>query len=476
MVVGELAHERDLIIIGGGPGGYNAAIRASQLGLAVTLIEKDQLGGVCLNYGCIPSKVLTYGAEKYVSSHDDAELGIESKGTHFNIETLQTYKIKTIANLREGVTSLIKANKIELLHGSAFFLSEDRIGVENGDQFEVFRFKHAIIAAGCSTKQPEGIIIDNKRILDSRSITNINIVPEKLVIYGHDYIALEMAMAYNAFGSEVMLILKHDEFDFDSSINRELKRLLKKYRIQIMRSTKINEAYAEEEEVSIILQNKTGTEKISASHIFVSNLETPNTDNLGIARIGVKTTKEGFIRVDDQCRTSIAKIFAVGDITEGPSLAVKAIKQGKTAAEIIAGIPAEADFRFLPKVVHTRPPIASVGLTEEGAISQGYSIEIGQFPLSSNGYAAIIGKKEGFIKLIFDKENHMLIGMHIIGDGAIELISSGILSLEMASRDEDLLFPTYPHPSMNEGILEAVEAIKNQAIHLSPKFKKGIQV
>ncbi|MBY0120545.1 dihydrolipoyl dehydrogenase [Bacillus sp. S/N-304-OC-R1] len=472
MVVGELAYERDLIIIGGGPGGYHAAIRAAQLGQSVTLIEKDKLGGVCLNKGCIPSKVLTHSADQFASLHHMNEMGIEMNSARFNMEKLQIYKSKTIQQLREGVQSLCKANKIEILQGSAFFLSEDKIGVENDDQYEIYRFKHAIIATGSTPIAPEGINVDQERILDSWSITDLQTVPEKLVVYGHDYIALEIAMSFNAIGSEVVLIMEQDDFMLDASVSRELKRILKKNEIKVRKNTSIVEAKYNDGQVTVILKSPTDIEEITCSHLFISCKNSPNTNDLGINRIGIETTGSGFITVNEECRTSKNHIFAIGDVTEGPNLAVKAIKQGKTAAEIIAGLRPEADIRFLPIVVHTRPQIAYAGLTEAEAINHGYSVETAQFPLSSNGYAAIQGKKEGLIKVVFDKNDHLLLGVHIIGNGAVELISTGVQSLEMAARDEDILFPLYPHPSINEGLLEAVEAIKNQAIHLPPVRNK----
>lgn len=472
MVVGELAHERDLIIIGGGPGGYHASIRAAQLGLTVTLIEKEQLGGVCLNKGCIPSKVFTHGAEKLTSMKESANFGVESDSIAFSLKKLQEYKEKTIAQLREGVQSLCKAHKVEILIGTAFFLSEKKIGVENGDQYEIYCFKHAIIATGSTPQLPKGIKKDDKRILDSWSITNLESIPEKLIVYGSDYIALEMVMAFKSFGSEVTLIIEQEDFDFDASINREIKRILKKKKIRLLRSSTAKEVDLDGEKVSIIVENNYVTEKIMGTHLFISPCHIPNTENLGIDRIGIKTVEGGYIKVNCQSRTSNANIFAIGDVTEGPALAVRAMKQGKIAAETIAGISAEADFRFLPIVAHTSPPIATVGLTEQKAIEQGYQVQVSQFPLSSNGYSALIGRKEGFIKVVFDKENHVLLGLHMIGYGAIELISSGVISLEMVARDEDLLFPLYPHPSINESLLEAVESLKNQAIHLPPTIKK----
>ncbi|MBT2688180.1 dihydrolipoyl dehydrogenase [Bacillus sp. ISL-47] len=474
MVVGELAYERDVIIIGGGPGGYHAAIRAAQLGRTVTLIERGQLGGVCLNKGCIPSKILTQAAEKAVSYQEAENWGFEAKAIHFNMKKLQEYKQKTVEQLRAGIEALCKANKVEIVEGSAFFLAEDKVGVENGEKYEVFRFKDAIIATGSTPVPPAWLQEKSERLLDTQSIANLNEIPEKLLVYGSDYIALEIGMAYQALGADVTLILDEGkaEFEFDQSICRELKRILKKKGLNVVRNVDVLELQLFEDNVSLILEAKGKTKTLSGTYLFSSASIKPNTDQLGLNRIGVEISTAGFIKVDHQCRTSRENIYAIGDVTEGPALAVKAIKQGKTAAEAIAGIASESDFRFIPVVAHTQPPIAGCGLTEEEAINLGYDIEIGQYPLSSNGYSTLIGKKDGFIKVISDKEKHVLLGFHMVGHGAVELISSGITALEMAARDEDLIFPHYPHPSMNEGLLEAVEALKKQAVHLPPGLIK----
>lgn len=471
MVVGELAHERDLVIIGGGPGGYHAAIRAAQLGVSVTLVDKDELGGVCLNKGCIPSKVITQGADRFLSFQKSAILGIEHSNLRFNMKNLQEYQKNKIKQLRHSVFSLCRANKVEVIKGSAFFLSEDTIGIESEDAYEVYRFKHAVIAAGSSPKKLNGISVDHVRIVDSWSISNLQIVPEKLLVYGCDYIALEMAMAYNALGSQVELIFSQKDFPFDSTINRELKRTLKKSGIKVIQEKFVLSAETQENEVTLLVRDL-NDEKFTGTHLFVSSGFSPNTKNLGIERIGIELTKEGFIKVNNKCQTSVNHIYAIGDITAGPSLAVKAIKQGKIAAEVIAGKRSELDLNFLPTIAHTNPPIASVGLTEEEAIEQGYLIKAAQYSLAGNGFAEISGKKEGVIKVIFDEKHHLLLGIHIIGFGAVELISSGIFALEMAARDEDLIFPFYPHPSINEVLQEATESLYNQAIHFSPKMNK----
>jgi dihydrolipoamide dehydrogenase len=471
MVVGELAHERDLIIIGGGPGGYHAAIRAAQLGKNVTLIERDQLGGICLNKGCIPSKVMTHGAERLVAAKQDEMLGIETTGLNFEISKLLNYKNQVVKQLRDGVEALCKANKVEIIKGSAFFLSEDKIGVENEDSYEVYRCNEAIIATGGKPVKLDGVP-KSERILDSWSIADLTEVPPHLVVIGEDYIALEMAMAFQAFGSDVTFILTGDDFAFDSSINRELNRVLKKSGISVVKGFKYEETVLTEEGLAIFLSGKKGSKTVEGSHLFYSLGTSPQLDNLGIDRLGIKLSDKGFILTDHTGRTSIPAIFAVGDVTEGPQLAVKAIKQGKTAAETICGRPSENDLTFVPYVARTRPPIACAGLTEQQAVKQGYEVGVGEFPMSANGFALILGKKEGLVKVVFDKQSDLLLGIHMIGAGAVELISNGIQALEMAARDEDFKFPKYPHPSLNEALLEAAEAFKGEAIHSVPKKQK----
>ncbi|CAM3674380.1 dihydrolipoyl dehydrogenase [Mesobacillus zeae] len=471
MVVGELAHEKDLVIIGGGPGGYHAAIRAAQLGKTVTMVEKESLGGVCLNKGCIPSKVFAHGAERLAAAKQDEMLGIVSSGISFELAKLASYKNQVVKQLRDGVEALCRANKIEVIRGSAFFLSTDRIGVENEDSYEVYRFKEAIIATGGTPVKLAGPPEVNARVIDSWSIANLAEVPEHLVILGDDYIALETAMTFKAFGSKVTLVLcgEREEFSFDASINRELNRILKKSGITVAKGYSFEEVGLKSDGVSILLNGKKGARKIEGSHLFYSLGTKPLLDNLGIDRLGMELSEEGLVVTDSSGRTSIRNIFAIGDVTEGPQLAVKAIKQGKTAAETICGRKSENDLTFLPVIARTRPPIACAGLTEQEAKHQGYDVTVGEFSLAGNGYATILGKKDGLVKVVFDKESDLMLGVHLIGQGAVELISNGITALEMAARDEDIIFPAYPHPSINEALLEAAEAFKGEAIHSIPK-------
>jgi dihydrolipoamide dehydrogenase len=470
MVVGELAHEKDIVIIGGGPGGYHAAIRAAQLGRKVTLIEKNQLGGVCLNEGCIPSKIVTAAASKMSLFKDSYEMGIGDSNPLFNYSKLRDYQSKTIEKLQDGIQALIQANKVEFIRGKAYFLTNNRLGVETEDCYDVFQFNHAIIATGAKPNSDvNGIIPDGDKIFHSGMLMQMTDIPKHLLIYGSNETALEMASAFQTFGSEVTLLLEREGFELDSSVEKELKRLLKKRKIQVLRKTTLIGIQKNLDDLQVEVEFQDERISINASHLLVATPFIPNTEDLGLERIGVSVTKNGSVEINKRCQTSQPAIYAVGDVTDGPALAVKAITQGKVAAEAICGRLSEYDPCFLPKVVHFQPPIASVGLTEEIANEQGISIKVGQFPLASNGYATLLGKKDGFVKVISELETETLLGVHMVGEGAIELVTSGIISLEMVARLEDLRFPFYPHPSINEGLLEAIESIEQEAIHIPPR-------
>ncbi|MCM3617170.1 dihydrolipoyl dehydrogenase [Sutcliffiella horikoshii] len=472
MVVGELTQERDVVVIGGGPGGYHAAIRAAQLGRQVTIIEKNKLGGVCLNEGCIPSKIHTKAAQSFFQMGSLQQLGMDTSKVTFDLDRLQQHKKKVVAQLLQGVQALCKANKIEVITGEASFISDRKIGVENGHQYDTYTFNEAIIAVGSRKSPIQG---GNHHALSPISIWNLKELPGKLILYGNDDFTLEIATAFRSFGSEVTMILPMDQhdFSFDPIINKELQRQLKKQKIKILKAESPPEVQFNQDywEVKV----NTGKETpitLEGSHYYVSEERNPDFDSLGIQRAGIKLSEEGFIEIDKTCKTNIATIYAIGDVTEGAALAVKSIKQGKVAAENIAGHHSEVDLTFLPRVVQTIPPIATVGLTELEAMENGFEVKVGESSLQTNGYSSIIGQKDGIVKTISDAKTELLLGVHIMGSQAVEMISAGSIALEMVARQEDMLFPTYPHPSVNESIWESVEDIKNQAIHKAPQASK----
>jgi dihydrolipoamide dehydrogenase len=474
MVVGEMANGADLVIIGGGPGGYHAAIRAAQLGRQVLLIEKADLGGICLNKGCIPSKVITVASARLEDSKKNAVFGIEVDRLGFNFEKLKEYQKGTVEGLRTGVEALCKANKVQILKGTAFFISETRIGVEQGDNYELYDFNQAIIAAGVRPDNG-GTFKAGKRIVNSWSISFLEDIPEHLAIYGVDTIHLEMAMAYKALGSDVTLLLPQGvrDFPYDSSISRELSRIFKKERIPVLKDCSIREVIEQTDGVTIVFASQTGATTVSATHFFYGEKKLPNSDELGLKRIGINLDDNGYVKVNEKCRTNFERIYAIGDINGGPFLASKALKQGKVAAEVACGIESSlVDLRFLPQIAFTRPPIAYVGLSEEKAIDQGLVVKASQFPLASNGISGLTGKKDGFVKIVSEDGTDVILGVHIIGEGAHELIAGGIIGLEMGAREEDFTFPSFPHPGLAEAMLEAAEDLKGKAVHLKPQKKR----
>jgi dihydrolipoamide dehydrogenase len=474
MVVGELAQERDVVIIGGGPGGYHAAIRASQLGLSVTLVEKNKIGGVCLNEGCIPSKIFTTSSKMYGELKGVNDFGIELSNYSMNLSKLLAYKETVMNQLRSGVEALCKTNKIEVIYGTGYFLSEEKIGVESGHQYDVYKFKHAIIATGTSLKRNK--TLQTTSVLDERSIFTLGDIPEHLIVYGSDYISLEVAVCFHSFGAKVSICFPDADFPLDSSINRELKRLLKKSKIQVYKECELLDITNQERKTTITLNSKNGQISLEGSHCFVSHEKKPNIEGLGIDRLAIKQSSDGgYIETNQYCQTSIPHIYAIGDVTTSPKLAVVAIKQGKVAAEAIGGLTSEYDEVHIPTIIHADPPIATVGLTEEEARKEYSEISVSQFPFHTNGYATVMNQKDGFTKVISDQKTGLILGIHIIGHGSIELISSGIIGMEMVARDEDFAFPYYPHPSLNESLLESIEGLGWKSVHLSPQKQKTNQ-
>ncbi|MBM7715125.1 dihydrolipoamide dehydrogenase [Bacillus thermophilus] len=469
MVVGELVQEKELVVVGGGPAGYTAAIRAAQLGKEVVIIEKEKIGGVCLNKGCIPSKTLVHAAKQSGRLQKMKELGFLFDDPSFALSTYHQYKNNTIDNLRKGVMALCKAHKIEIITGKAYFLDHERIGVENGHQYETIKFSQAIIAAGAYIKEDE-----TNRVLSSYQLFNPENLPGKLLLIGWNYLVLEAAFAYSGLGCDVTVLATRDDSGFlDAEIEKELIRLLKKRKIDLHLDVKNIRWHISNNLIDCTFNNANGERReVTGTHIYSQEEIRGNTDGLGVSRLGVELDDQGFIVVDEQCRTNRGGIFAIGDVTGPPLLAVKGIRQGKTAAEIACGKTGEVDMTWMPTVIHTDPPIAFSGFTESEAKEAGFTIKTGVFPLTANGYASLTQNKEGMAKVVFDDQSDRLLGVHFIGEGAVDLISSAVLGLEMGARDEDFLFPFYPHPSTSESLLEAVEQMKGLAIHQPPKKVK----
>ncbi|USK66171.1 dihydrolipoyl dehydrogenase [Peribacillus frigoritolerans] len=474
MVVGEVAVETDVVIMGGGPGGYAAAIRLGQLGKSVVLIEKDKLGGVCLNRGCIPSKALIHAADRYHGLNDLGKMGIRlpQEGTTMDLGVWQDWKAGITSQLGQGIAHLCKENGVTVVKGQATFLSDDRIGVETDGDFETYKFEQAIIATGSRPFIPSFIKVDGEYILDSTSSLQLKEVPASLSIIGGGYIGIELGMAFAKLGTKVTIIEMDNRIlpHVAENLVKEVTRNAKKLGINIKTSSRVEKASVVDGQVHLLVSSEEqGTEAVVSEKSLVTIGRVPNTEEIGLNRAGVTVGEKGHIEVDMECRTNVPDIFAIGDTTPGPALAHRASKQGIVAAEVIAGLPSAVDSPYVPYVIFSEPQIAGVGLSREEAEQQGYSVKVGKFPFSANGRALATNETEGFAEVIVDANSHILLGMHMVGADASNLIGEGVLALELAARVEDIALSMHPHPTLTEGWLEAAEAVLGHAIHIVNK-------
>lgn len=473
MVVGELTIETDVVVIGGGPGGYAAAIRLGQLGKSVVLIEKDQLGGVCLNHGCIPSKTLIHTAEQYHNLAHLSKMGIHipTEQPSFQMETWQDWKGSIISQLQQGVTHLCIENSVTVVKGTATFLSDDRIRVETEGDSETYRFENAIIATGSRPFIPAFLQVDGTYILDSTQALQLQSIPPTLSIIGGGYIGIELGMAFAKLGTQVTIIEMASRIlpQVSKQLVQEVIHRARKLNIIFETDTRVEQATIENNQVHLHVISEQQQKVIVSDKTLVTIGRIPNTDTIGLEQAGVRTNEHQHIQVDEQCRTNIPHIFAIGDITEGPALAHRASKQGKVAAEVIGGLPSAIDSPLIPYVIFSEPQIAGVGLTREEAEQQGYNVKIGTFPFRANGRALATNETQGFAEVIVDAESHLLLGMHMVGADASNMIGEGALALELSARVEDIALTIHPHPTLSEGWLEAAEAALGHAIHIIQK-------
>lgn len=476
MVVGEVAIETDVVVIGGGPGGYTAAIRLGQLGKNVTLIEKEELGGVCLNRGCIPSKALIHMAEQFHHLKELGKLGISFSGevNPVDIQVWQKFKGGVVAKLNNGVKHLCEKNGVTVVKGEAVFLSDNRIGVETGGDFETYKFEHAIIATGSRPFIPDFLPVDGEHILDSTSALALEEIPGSLAIIGGGYIGMELGMAFAKIGTEVTIVEMENRIlpQVSQELVKEVEKKSKKLGISLKVNTKVEKATVEGGKVLLQLNSNGEDEILQTEKVFVTIGRLPNTAHIGLEQAGITKDERGLLTVDEQCRTNVPHIFAIGDITPGPALAHRASKQGIVAAEVITGLPSAMDSPFVPYVIFSDPQIAGVGMTMEEAKEKGIKIKRGNFPFQANGRALAVNEGEGFVEVIVDAESHVLLGMHVVGPDASNLIGEGVLALELSARVEDVALTNHPHPTLSEGWLEAAEAALGHAIHIVNESKE----
>jgi dihydrolipoamide dehydrogenase len=470
MVVGDFAIETETLVVGAGPGGYVAAIRAAQLGQKVTIVEKGNLGGVCLNVGCIPSKALISASHRYETAKHSEDIGIKAENVTVDFSKVQQWKASVVKKLTGGVESLLKGNKVEIVQGEAYFVDANTVRVVNGDKAQTYTFKNAIIATGSRPIELPSFKFSN-RVLDSTGALSLQEIPKSLVVIGGGYIGVELGTAYANFGTKVTIVEGADEIlsGFEKQMTSIVKRRLKKKGVEIFTNALAKGVEEREDGVTVTFEVKGETKTIDADYVLVTVGRRPNTDELGLEQIGIKMTDRGLIEVDKQCRTSVPNIFAIGDIVPGPALAHKASYEGKIAAEVISGKPSEVDYIAIPAVVFSDPECASVGYFEQQAKDEGIDVVTAKFPFAANGRALSLNDTDGFVKLVTRKEDGVIIGAQIIGPNASDMIAELGLAIEAGMTAEDIALTIHAHPTLGEIAMEAAEAVLGTPIHIITK-------
>jgi dihydrolipoamide dehydrogenase len=466
MVVGDFVEDIDVLVVGSGPGGYVAAIRAAQLGRRVTVVDRDEVGGVCLNRGCIPSKALISAAHRYEQMVHAAEIGLFAEQVRIDFAKVQEWKESVVNKLTGGVRSLLKGNKIELIQGEAFFVNENTVSVSSENESKRYRFKDCIIATGSRPAELPNFPFGG-RILSSTEALKLQEIPESMVVIGGGYIGVELGQTYAKFGTKVTILEGGEAIlpGFDRELTRFVQRQLKKDGVEVVTKAAAREPQVTDRQVTVVYESEGKERTVTAEVVLVTVGRRPNTDELGLDTIGVKMNERGLIEVDQQCRTSVGHIYAIGDIVPGPALAHKASYEGKTAAEAIAGHASAVDYKALPAVVFSDPEIASVGLSEEEAKARGYSVLTGKFNYAANGRALSANAGDGFVKLVADQETKLLLGAQIVGAEASNLVAELGLAIEMGTALEDIALTIHAHPTLAEMAMEAAEVALGQGIH-----------
>jgi len=472
-------HQVDAVVIGAGPGGYHAAIRLGQLGKKVICVDRDEVGGVCLNWGCIPTKALLHVGEVIRHIEHAGAIGLKVAKADVDREGVAKFKTDVVNANVGGVKTLFKANGVEFIYGEASFTSPTEVLVKKRDgTTDTIKAANAVIATGSAPVDVRAWPRDGEAIVNSDDAVNIGRIPKKLLVIGGGVIGLEFATVFARMGAEVLVVEMMPQIltGTDLEIGKTLGRILKKQGVEIMLDTKVGAIEKQGSTVRATL-NGAGTggkdETREFDMVLVAVGRRPVTDNLNLQGANLSADDKGFIAVDQQMRTKTPNVFAIGDVTGQPLLAHRAMKQGVIAAEVIAGDKSAAfDPVAVPNCVYTDPEVATVGLSEEEAKAKGFEVRIGKFPLAASGRARTMNESDGMLKLVGDAKTDLLLGMHIVAPQAESLIGEGLIALEMGATLEDIGLSVHPHPTLTESIMDAAEAAHGKAIHIvNPKPK-----
>ncbi len=460
----------DLLVIGSGPGGYVAAIRASQLGLKTAVVERESLGGICLNWGCIPTKSLLKSAQVYEYFLHAADYGIDIDGAVSpDFEKVVSRSRSVADGMSKGIQFLFKKNKIEVISGTGKLKAPGVVTVTDskGKETEV-RAEHIILATGARSKELPNLKQDGKKIIGYREAMTLPSLPKSMVVVGSGAIGSEFANFYKTMGTEVTLVefLPNVVPLEDEEVSKQLERSFKKSKMKVMTSSTVETVDTSGDLCKVSIKTPKGEQIVEAEVVFSAVGITPNIENIGLEELGVEV-EQGKIKVDPYYRTNVKGVYAIGDIVDGPALAHVASAEGITCVEKIAGHnPQPVDYGNIPGCTYTHPEVASVGMTEKAAKEAGYELKVGKFPFTASGKAAAAGAKEGFVKLIFDAKYGELLGAHLIGANVTEMIAELVMARKLETTGEEIIKAVHPHPTMSEAVMEAAAAAYGEVIHV----------
>ena len=465
-----MSEKFDAIVIGGGPGGYVCAIRLAQLGKKTACVEyRGTLGGTCLNIGCIPSKNLLNLSENFQKAKNFSKVGIEISDIKLNLDKMMKNKDKAVTVLTKGVEFLFKKNKVSYFKGFGSFVSDKKIKIKGSDGKESeIEGENIIIATGSEPSQMPNINFDEERIVSSTGALSLKKVPKKMIVIGGGYIGLEMGSVWSRLGSDVHVIefLDHITPGMDKEISNEFMKILKKQNIKFHMSTKVEKITKKGEIVEIETSNSKGEKSSHDCDVALISIgRKAFTDNLNLEKIKLKTDEKGRVKVDKNFKTDKKNIFAIGDVIQGPMLAHKAEEEGIAVAEIIAGQSGHVNYDLIPGVIYTSPEVATIGKTEEQLKKQNISYKIGKFPFMANSRAKAIDEPEGFVKILADNSTDKVLGVHIIGPHAGEMIAEMAVAMEFGASSEDIARTCHAHPTFSEAIKEAALSVDKRQIH-----------
>ncbi|MDR1984886.1 MAG: dihydrolipoyl dehydrogenase [Prevotellaceae bacterium] len=457
----------DLIVIGSGPGGYVAAIRASQLGMKVAVVESDLLGGICLNWGCIPTKALLKSAQALQYAKHAADYGI-SCNPQIDFEKIILRSRNISATISKGIEFLLKKNNIDIINGFASFSAANTIKVDANNEKREFSAKHIIIATGARSRSLASAMIDGEKIIGYRQALSLAKQPKSMLIIGSGAIGCELAYFYNSIGTQVTLV----EFlpaivpNEDDDISTQLSRSFRKNGIKVMVDSSVESVDTNGDVCKVTIKTKKGTEIVEAETVLSAVGITPNIENLNLEKSGVETEK-GKIKVNEFYQTNVENIYAIGDVIATPALAHVASAEAIVCVEKIAKMDVKPiNYKNIPACIYTSPEIASAGLTEKRAIAEGYKIKTGKFPFTASGKATATGEREGFVKLIFDAETDKLLGAHCIGANVTEIIAGIVTAINLGAKGHDIIKSIHPHPTISEAIMEAAAVAYGEAVNV----------